>query len=310
MEAAADERGFWIMSEEKVRRWVEANPGCVNDRDRCGRTPLYAAVELLDSSSLVQWLLDEKGADINGRTKNGAVPLHTARFRGVLSALLDRDADPIVQDAYGTSPLMNYARWGSVIRITRLLQDPRVRAAIDMQDHNGRTALHHACDHWQNSATSTVDLLLEARPNPRLVDKCGQTPLAFLREKHPTYHATIVLLEQAPEAEKASLLVKARRLATAAASGAIPSCLQGRLARGQRLPRVTLTPVTSVQSDGEDDKESRKLHTLVEFLLGMAGSPKGEGMPRDVFRVVLDLVMPFWDPLRRGVVGDGQLQLG
>ena len=43
----------------------------------------------------------------------------------------------------------------------------------------------------------------------------------------------------------------------------------------------------------------------------MGGGPKGEGMPRDVFRVVLDLVMPFWDPLRRGIVGEGgMLQLG
>jgi len=28
-------------------------------------------------------------------------------------------------------------------------------------------------------------------------------------------------------------------------------------------------------------------------------------MPRDVFRVVLNMLMPSWDPLRRGGVGDG-----
>ena len=38
---------------------------------------------------------------------------------------------------------------------------------------------------------------------------------------------------------------------------------------------------------------------MLAFLLGIDGGPENTGMPRDVFRVVLDLVMPSWDPLRR-----------
>ena len=38
------------------------------------------------------------------------------------------------------------------------------------------------------------------------------------------------------------------------------------------------------------------------FLLGVEGGLKNEGMPRDVFRVVLDFLMPPWDPLRRNPV--------
>ena len=38
---------------------------------------------------------------------------------------------------------------------------------------------------------------------------------------------------------------------------------------------------------------------MLAFLLGMKGGPAGEGIPRDVFRIVLDLLMPSWDPLRR-----------
>jgi len=45
---------------------------------------------------------------------------------------------------------------------------------------------------------------------------------------------------------------------------------------------------------------------MLAFLVGMEGGPKGGGMPRDVFRVVLDMLMPTWDPLRRGVAGDGR----
>ena len=39
------------------------------------------------------------------------------------------------------------------------------------------------------------------------------------------------------------------------------------------------------------------------FVLGMKGGWENMGMPRDVFRVVMDLLMPSWDPLRRKDVG-------
>ena len=129
-----------------------------------------------------------------------------------------------------------------------------------------------------------------------------------LRRKHPLRHATIALLKQVPDAERASLLVKARRIAVATISNVIaPSWMQGRVARDQPLPelllrRVVLTSVTG--SRNEVREEGRTLRTMVEFLLGISG-PSGQGMPRDVFRVVLDLLMPSWDPLRRRDTGAG-----
>jgi hypothetical protein len=48
---------------------------------------------------------------------------------------------------------------------------------------------------------------------------------------------------------------------------------------------------------------------MLGFLLGLEGGPVGEGMPRDVFVVVMDLMMPSWDPLQCGLAGDkGELQ--
>lgn len=182
-----------------------------------------------------------------------------------------------------------------------------------MQDRDGWTALHFACDNWYGDlASSKVHLLLEAGANPTLVKNNGQTPSALLREHHPSHHTTIALLEQALDAEKIAPLVKARRLTIAARSNIVaPSCLQARVARGQPLPHVVLQPMTGGQTDGEDEEEDRKFLTMLAFLLGTGGGPEGEGMPRDVFRVMLDLLMPSWDPLRRGVVRDGrQLQVG
>ena len=65
----------------------------------------------------------------------------------------------------------------------------------------------------------------------------------------------------------------------------MPTYLQGRVARGQPLPRV----------------EASRLRSSVGFLLGIGGAPEGKAMPERAFRVVMDLLMPSWDPLRAGV---------
>ena len=181
-----------------------------------------------------------------------------------------------------------------------------------MQSHKGNTALHSVCcNKDETSSTSIVHVLLQAGTNPSLTNIDGRTPLVIIRLYKPSYHTAITFLEQVPDAEKASLLVKARRLAVATISDVIaPSCLQVRVARGQPLPglllrRVVLTSVTG--SHKEVKEEGRTLRTMVEFLLGVGG-PSGQGMPRDVFRVVMDLLMPSWDPLRRRVGAGVQVQ--
>ena len=65
---------FWRMSETRLRQWVEANPGRVEDRDIGGHTPLSAAASHRDSQSLVVWLLEEKGADVNALSRYGLYP--------------------------------------------------------------------------------------------------------------------------------------------------------------------------------------------------------------------------------------------
>ena len=49
----------------------------------------------------------------------------------------------------------------------------------------------------------------------------------------------------------------------------------------------------------EEGEESRRLRTALAFMCGLGR----EGMPRDVFRVVLELLMPRWDPVRRKNAG-------
>jgi hypothetical protein len=70
-----------------------------------------------------------------------------------------------------------------------------------------------------------------------------------------------------------------------------------------------MAPVADGQNN-EHEEEDRKLRTTLAFLFGKEGGAKGEGMPRDVFRVVMDMLMPSWDPLRLGIVGTGASAIG
>ena len=87
--AAAEALNFWCMSKAQLWQWVEANPGRVNDRDMDGYTPLTAAVAYKKGMSLIMWLLDEKGVDVNATTLYGSSALHYANSLDILTALLD-----------------------------------------------------------------------------------------------------------------------------------------------------------------------------------------------------------------------------
>jgi hypothetical protein len=56
--------------------------------------------------------------------------------------------------------------------------------------------------------------------------------------------------------------------------------------------------VPDVNGHNDEHEEEFKLRTMLAFSLGIGGGPEGHGMPRDVFRGVLDMLMPSWDPLR------------
>ena len=62
------------------------------------------------------------------------------------------------------------------------------------------------------------------------------------------------------------------------------------------MPRVELMAVGRKKRANR----RRKFSAMLAFFLGIIDGPQNEGMPRDVFRVVMDFVMPSWDPLRKG----------
>lgn len=148
-------------------------------------------------------------------------------------------------------------------------------------------------------------LLLLVGADP-FIPNNGLTPVDNLRRYNQHLAETIIaIIEGFPEAQKdaerAALLVKGRRLVVAANQNAmVPSYLQGRVVRGQPLSRVELAPLVGGRN-GEVEEEGRTFRKTLAFLTGMEGG----GMPRDVFRVMIDLVSPSWDPLRRAGAGGG-----
>ena len=138
----------------------------------------------------------------------------------------------------GWSVLMHHKSKSGFDRVSRLLQDSRVRASLDVQNNSGATALHLCCGFMYNG-TSTTYRFLQAGANPSIKDKRGLTPLAYLEREHPERSWSIAHLKLAPDADKASFLIKARLIFVAAASTATPPfCLQNRVTRGLPLPRV------------------------------------------------------------------------
>ena len=119
---------------------MEANPGRVNE-SFSGFTPLELAARR-NWPSLVVWLLDEKGADVNTTSLFESTALQHASSIDILKALMDRGADPTLPNSDGRTPLASHAHRGCVDLVARLLQDPRGRATVNVQERYGCTALH------------------------------------------------------------------------------------------------------------------------------------------------------------------------
>ena len=254
------------------------------------------------------WLLDKKGADVNAMTGSGATALCIAPTVDIVNALMDRGANPIMKTSKGYTPLMAYSSFKQIASVARLLRDPRVRANINVRNQYGHTALHLACQSEEEEGKlATVTLLLRAGAIPHVPDNDLMMPVTNLEYRQPTHRATIALLRVYPDtkedAEKASFLVKTRTFVVAAASSTAltSSCMKSLVARGQSLPHVELAAVTGANKNTKERR--RQFSNIMAFLVGMEVGPKGAAMQRDVFRVVLDYVMPIWDPLRGGIAG-------
>ena len=123
----------------------EADINAVTHFDQNYYTPLMMAINY-NHSDAVTFLIDQ-GADVNLQTKGGATALHHAVWTfetslEIVSSLIKNGADVNARGGKNKStPLMMATTRGYCRMITFLIEHG---AYIDLQDSNGRTALHYA----------------------------------------------------------------------------------------------------------------------------------------------------------------------
>ena len=192
--------------------------------------------------TLLEWLIDDMGARVNGVTPWREGPLANAASGSVVRALLARGANPtvIVDRFCGYNVLMHQCYepgFGRPSCIASLLADPRVLARIDDQcegeegEFDGFTALHLACDthfnrydvcaynydeddvDWERARV--IELLILAGADPVIPNTMGKRPLDTLRARDPD-NASRYLLEHLACESIPSLVLKIRHQLDAA----------------------------------------------------------------------------------------------
>ena len=154
---------------------IEAR-GSVNIEDQVieGSTPLWAtaATGHLD----VVKLLIEQNAEVDGRTSTGSTPLRAAAFEGhpdIVKCLVESGADVNARKYDDESTLLIAACYRDHLRVATYLIDKG--AIMDLQDKQGKTALHDAVQRGHLELVSQLlDLGASQLPNNR-----GLTPLLY-----------------------------------------------------------------------------------------------------------------------------------
>lgn len=140
--------------------------------DKHGRTPLHCAASVRDRLSVVRALLRNSTAEdgssgtptvptpmtvVDQRDRNGRTALFVAAAGGLVDvvALLIREgnADVNIPDNLGVSPLSAAAAKAAKSVVSVLLE---AAAALDTQDTDGCTALHHAALHGHGEIVETL----------------------------------------------------------------------------------------------------------------------------------------------------------
>lgn len=181
----------------------------VNWKDNSGNTPLLLSISSGDTSSEVTRLLIQHSGNVNATTKSSQTAVHIAAEKGnakTLKLLLGNDKRNLnAEDNENTTPLHLAAKNGHVDVCQELInlgadKDARDRrehtplhlaarrgfhacmnllisseCQVDPVDEQGDTPLHSYCKHTKKRP-ECIKLLLDAKANVNLRNKCGKTP--------------------------------------------------------------------------------------------------------------------------------------
>ena len=295
------------MGEDGLRRWVQANPSKVNDLDYWGERPLHAAAYFTTGSSVLRFLIDEHGADMDARMVQPGtltfpaicdnVPLHCAVNREAVDVLLTRGANPLLTTSQGWTPLHMYIYKGRWPCVERYLSDPRARDVVNAtaldEEHLGQTALHFLCtrayhrggdrlNEW-STRTRMIRLLLQAGADPTIKDVNGRLPADLLPTR--SRQSALLLRQSVDDTQNSLFVIKARRFLVADTCRNV-GWITRRLACGEKLPCVSL----SFGAGGRKRRNDLEVRDLLAFLVGLDG-PSGNVLPSGVFIIVMKFLV-------------------
>lgn len=163
----------------------------IDEPDDTGATPLLLAT--LKGSLAICKMLYERGANINHCNTNGHTPVKYAcskNHKDLLIYLLDGGGDPNKRDNIGDGPLHRAASMEhhECLRILLTHSKSKEIILIDLQNNQGNTALHLACE--CNDATGAF-MLIDHGASIELANKEKKLPIEmcnpYLRRKITDY---------------------------------------------------------------------------------------------------------------------------
>jgi hypothetical protein len=311
-----------------VNRLVEEDGGRLNARGFFDKTPLMEAAQRGHDAVVARLL--ELEADVGSVDNDGRTAAHWAcvhNHASTLALLLDDGASINAHDNHARTPLIMAGYHGATDCVKLLLARGGDALELNATDNCGDTALHEAAH--RNRAT-IIQLLLQAGANPTIRNNQGRTLLdlttnaqciALLQSSLAASHAARALLKHRALIDAAYAIPKARNDAAdkgeppaiqqEKALAAAPAYLKGRVAEGRALPAVHVME----EEESADAENDEQLVACVKYALGLEGgggwhegegSPPQQGMLKEVLVELLELVVPEWDPARKGrPLGEG-----
>ena len=160
---------------ENVQYLVDEKGVDVNKKDGMKFTPLHRAAQ--EGSIEVTKYLVSKGADIHAKSWNGTTPIHSPANVEIAEFLISQGADVNSRGSSGWTPLHYEAYWKSNTDVANFLISQG--ADVDAQDDNGETPLHQAAIAGK---IGFVRFLVSKGANVHAKDKKGKTPIDFARK--------------------------------------------------------------------------------------------------------------------------------
>ena len=161
-----------------IENGADINKGRIDNQ-----TPLMVAVKKGHIS--VATFLIERGADVDLQDENGNTALHHALYGSdvsceILSCLIGRGADVNGVNKVKHTPLMIAAKRGHLNALTLLIKHGA--HDVDLQDKNGKTALHHAV-YGSDVSCEILSCLIRIGADVNACANNGGTPLMIAAVK-------------------------------------------------------------------------------------------------------------------------------